>query len=201
MIAAIKSIYIGLKNIWQQGYGYVWANLAFVILSLPIVTAPAAYRALMHVGYIGHTRKYSADIGDFWEAFRADLWRTLPWGVAHAAFAIVNFSNLVSHTATGGGILLRAVWLLATFVWLGVVLFTWTLYDEMETPSVWGATVNATVLVMRNPLFALTIVTFIVLVIWLSTFFMATWMVLTWGIIAAVSNAAVLNRLDVFRGS
>src|SRR5690606_40367795 len=63
-----------------------WANLAFVALSLPLITLPAAYSALQRVGHLAHTDPSEANLSAFWETFRANLIRALPWGLANALF-------------------------------------------------------------------------------------------------------------------
>lgn len=195
--------YKALRAVWVQGYTYIWANLAFVVLSLPLVTAPAAFRALMQVVHTAHTDPSEADLSLFWVVFRAELLRTLPWGLAHAAFGLVNFGNLLAYADAPGPLyaLLRTLWLTAGLVWLAVMLFTWPIYFEMESPTLMAATRNAVLMVALNPLFTLSILSGVILLSVLSTVLVASWLLLTWGCIAAIANAAVLNRLTRYRDS
>ncbi len=191
----------GLRNFRDLGYAYIWANLAFVVLSLPLVTAPAAYSALQRVGHLAYTNPSEADLSAFWETFRANLLRALPWGVANVAFAVVNFSNLLSY---GGGttpatIAYEVLWTVAGLVWLGMLLYTWPIYYEMAEPTVLGATRNALVMVLRNPFFTLTLLVVIAVLAVLSTVLIAAWLLLTFGLIAALANGAVQDRLERYR--
>lgn len=198
MLAALRSIVNSLKQLRHQGYAYIWANMAFMVLSLPLVTLPAAYSALMRVGHAAHTEPHESDLALLWQTFRANLWRSLPWGVAHALFALVNFTNLLAYRGAYSG-LLQIAWLSAGMVWVGVLLYTWPLYYEMEHPNLLGATRNALLMVLQNPLFTVLIVFCVSIYVLLSTIFIAAWALLTWGAIAALANAAVLNRLNAYR--
>jgi hypothetical protein len=201
MVAGLRALGRALGNVYHNGYSYIWCNLAFVALSLPLVTMPAALSALFRVGHLAHTQSHEADISALWETFRANLFRALPWGLLNLLVAVINFSNIIAyasvHTVWAG--VLEAIWIIVTVVWIGEVLFTWPIYYEMTTPTVWGATRNALVMVLRNPMFTLIIALFIALFSIISTVLIGSWIVLTWGVFASVGSAAVLDRLAAFR--
>lgn len=200
MIDGLRVAWRALGNLRYNGYAYVWANLAFVALSLPVITMPAAWSALCRVGYLAHTDPSEADLGAFWQTFRRNLWRALPWGLGAALFGYVNLSNLLAYSEADGALItgLMAVWFLAGIAWIGTLLFTWPIYYEMAEPSVWGATRNALIMVLSNPLMVLTLLVILVVVAAVSTVLIAAWLLLTFGLIAAIANAAVLDRLSVY---
>lgn len=199
MIDGLRVTWRALGNLRYNGYAYVWANLAFVVLSLPVITLPAAWSALCWVSYLAHTDPSEADLSAFWQAFRRNLWRALPWGAGAALFGYINLSNLISYAGEEGALVagLMAVWLVAGVVWIGVLLFTWPMYYEMAEPSVWGATRNALIMVLRNPLMMLTLLVLLAVVAAVSTVLIAAWLLLTFGVFAAIGNAAVLDRLSL----
>lgn len=201
MLQGLSASLRGLNNLRHQGYAYIWANVLFIVLSLPIITLPAAFSALMRMGHTAHTQPHESDIGLMWETFRSNLWRALPWGLAHLAFAVINFANLRTYGGESGTIIviLRCVWIGAGAMWLGVLLYTWPIYYEMDQPTLVGATRNALMMVAQNPFFTITVVAGIILLIILSTILVAAWMLLTFGAIAAIANAAVQNRLEEYR--
>ncbi len=202
MIDGLRAIYEGLNSLRIQGYTYIWANMAFVVLSLPLVTAPAALSALFRVSYIARTEAHEADLALFWECFRANIFKTLPWGVLHAGFVIVNFMNLIVYQDTPGIFQgFRLVWIGSGVIWFAVFLYTWPIYYEMQEPSLIGATRNALIMILQNPLFTLTILAGVLLLAVVSTVFIAAWVVLTWGAISAIATAAVLNRISIYRES
>lgn len=191
----------GLANFRLAGYAYIWTNLAFVALCLPVFTAPAAYSALMRVGHLAHTNPSEADLAAFWDTFRANLRRAIPWGVGNALFAVINFHNLYAYAHLDSPLVLalETVWVVAAVVWLGMLFYTWPIYYEMQAPTVSGAMRNALVMVLQNPLFTLTLLMVIALLAVFSTLLVAAWLLLTWGAISAIANAAVLDRLRRYR--
>ncbi len=201
MADGLRAVWRGLGNFRNLGYAYVWTNLAFVALCLPVITAPAAYSALMRVGHLAHADPSEADLAAFWSAFRANFGRALLWGLANGLFALVNFNNLIAYAAIDTPIVLalETIWLLAALIWLGMLFYTWPIYYEMQQPSVIGAMRNALVMVLRNPLYTLVLLIVILLLALISTVLVAAWLLLTWGVIAAISNTAVLDRLTHYR--
>lgn len=193
----------GLNDTRLKGYAYIWANLAFILFCLPIISAPAAYSALQRVAHVSQTSPSDADLAMFWETLRANFWRALPWGLANLAFLFLTFSNFLAYNTVEGATvqLLRFAWAGALFLWAGVLLYTWPIYYEMLQPSVWGATRNAIVMTLRNPAFTFAILLCILLLSVISTALTMFWVLLTWGAIAAIANAAVLDRLAQFRAA
>ncbi len=198
---ALRAVWRGIKDVWQKGYTYIWANLAFIAASLPIVTIPAAWSALCKVCHEAQTSPANADLDLFWVTFKANFWRSLPWGAVHAIFVVVNFTNLSTYTATSDPLtlFLRVAWWGATFIWLGVFLVTWTFYYEMQTPSLMGATNNAVIFVLQNPLFTLIILGVIGVICLISTLLVALWLVMTISTIGAIGTSAVLIQLEAYR--
>lgn len=204
MIAGVRAFFRGLNDVRRQGYIYIWANLAFVALSLPIVTLPAAYAALVKVAYHAQTETRAPDTLDlFWETFKAHLLTGLIWGLSMAAALFVIITNMVAYAPYQGvGVqALRSAWLLGLLIWSGLLLFTWPMYYEMVAPTVWGATRNALVLMLRNPSFTLIIILFVVLLAAVSTLSVVAWLVLSCAAVAAVGTAAVVDRLSVYRAA
>lgn len=201
MLTALRALRQGFGNFRNSGYAYIWSNLAFVALSLPVITAPAAYSALMRVGHLAYTDPSEADLAAFWDTFKLNLFRALPWGLFMAAFGVVNANNLIAYGHIDKPLVmaLQSVWLVAAVIWVGLLLFTWPIYYEMDQPGVGGAMRNALVMILQNPLFTLTMLIAIALLAVVSTVLFASWLLLTFGAISALANAAVLSRLADFR--
>ena len=197
----LRAVWRGLGNFRNLGYAYIWANLAFVALSLPLITLPAAFSALQRVGHLAYTDPSEANLSAFWETFRANLIRALPWGLANVLFAVINFSNLIAYANVDSPftIALNVLWLAAAIAWMGMLLYTWPIYYEMEQPTIWGAARNALVMVLRNPLYTVTLLVVIAVLAVISTLLVAFWLLLTFGAIAAIANAAVQDRLELVR--
>lgn len=203
MGSGLRSVLHGLNSVRLNGYAYIWANLAFVALSLPVITLPAAYRALFRMGHHAQTDPSEADLALFWETFRADFGKSLLWGAAHVLYGYITVTNLRTYADQEGTAvtLLRLTWLAGAFLWLGALTYTWPIYYEMEQPSLLSATRNAVIMTLRNPFFTLMVLLCILLLALISTVLVATWILLTFGAISAVANAAVLNRLALYRAA
>lgn len=181
----------------QRGYIYIWGNLWCVILSLPIITAPAAWAGLIKMTCRAYATP-AADLNDFWSGFRENLRRGLVVGLLNLAIIGVNLANLFAYggqTDTFAS-LLRLVWIMALLVWFALQAYLWPIFYEMEQPSVLGALRNAAIMIYLNPLFTgiLWLVALPILV--LSSYVVALWILLTISLLAIVSVGAVFDRLQ-----
>jgi uncharacterized membrane protein YesL len=186
-----------LNDVRLKGYAYIWSNIAFIVLSLPIVTLPTAWSALIHIAHTAQKDPTEADLALFWETFKANWKQATLWGVPHLIFGVINLTNLITFIQAGGliGILGRIVFGGVGFVWLGVLFYTWAIYYEMEQPNLWQATRNALVMVLLNPFFTVAILLIIGVLSWISTALVGMWFILTFGIIGALSISSVQHLL------
>jgi uncharacterized membrane protein YesL len=197
MIAGLRAWWRGLRHLNHRGYIYIWANLCVMVLSLPVVTAPAAWAGLMRMSYQAH-RTESADINDFWQGFKENLGRGLILALLNLVIVGVNVINLYSYRDQSGlGIdLMRMAWLLALLLWVTIQLLLWPLFYEMERPSLLGAMRNAAVMILLNPGFIAGLWIGLLLIIIASMVIFPAWALLTVSALAAISTTAVLDRLE-----
>lgn len=198
---ALRATWRGFQEVWYKGYTYIWANVAFIAASLFIVTIPAAWCALCKVCHEAQTSPSNADLDLFWETFKRQFWRALLWGLAHTLFGVMNISNLLTYTDTSDPttLVLRAIWWGLGFVWLAVFITTWTFYYEMQAPTLIGATRNAVIFVVQNPLQLLIILVIISVISVISTLLVGLWFVLTIALIVAIYTSAVLMAIEAYR--
>lgn len=198
---AFRAIGRGIKEVWYKGYTYIWANLAFIATSLFIVTIPAAWSALCKVCHEAQTSPSNADIDLFWQTLKTNFWRSLPWGLAHLIFGVMNITNLLTYTdsADPATIILRGMWWGLGFVWIAVFITTWTFFYEMKAPTLLGATRNALIFVLQNPLQLLIILVIISVIGVISTVLVGLWFVLTIALIVAIYTSAVLMVIEAYR--
>src|SRR5690606_31554501 len=154
MLAGLLACWRGLRHLERRGYIYIWGNLWWFVLSLPIVTAPAAWAGLMHLGYVAH---YSPGVNleAFWDGFRANLRRGFVLALLNAIVIGVNLVNLWGVQGQSGLAYdtLRAIWLLVLALWFTIQLYLWPLFYAMANPTLTGALRNAAVMILLNPLF------------------------------------------------
>lgn len=196
MLAGLRAVKHGLSHLNRRGYIYVWANVLWAALTLPVITAPAAWAGLVRLSFVAH-RQPSVGLDDFWAGFRQNLGRSLPISLANLLIVGITFSNLVSYTGeTGAGIVvLRGIWILSLALWLAAQYFAWCFFYAMRRPTFLGALRNAAVMLLQNPLFCASVLVCAAVTAVLSTVLPAAWFLITGGALAAIANSAVQDRL------
>jgi uncharacterized membrane protein YesL len=186
----------GLRHLSRAGYVYIWGSGLWAVLSVFVITAPAAWLGLSHLGFVAHREaSYSPMI--VWETFRKTFRKTIWFALFGAIFVLINVSNLfVYRNAVGTeALLLRIVWGGALVIWFGLQLYAFPLYHAMTVPSLRGAYRNTLVMIIRNPLFTLGVWIVAGLVIGFSVLFPIAFVLITGGALSAIGNEAVQNRL------
>jgi uncharacterized membrane protein YesL len=195
-MAVLRVYWQTIKHFNLRGYQYIWANLAFVVLSLPIITIPAAWSALIHFSYLSQTSS-QASLQDFWDAFKANSLRGAGIAVISAIVLLLNLVNLYSYRYETGLFvwLLRAVWIATLLLWFSLQMYLWPLFYEMKHPSLKGAFRNAFVMLLRHPFFTIGLWLGILIIAILSSILPVAWLLLTLSFFASLSTKAVLNCL------
>src|SRR4051812_42809196 len=131
MLTALRIVWRGIQQFEHYGWLYVLMNILAVALSLPILTAPAAYAGLCHLSHTAQTG-VTASANDFWEGFRANLARGILVAVANILILIVLWRNFVYYSGDASVLfyLLRGVWLIVLFLLVSVQLYLWPLLEE-----------------------------------------------------------------------
>lgn len=200
MLAALRVFWRSIVQFEHYGWLYVLANILSIALSLPIITAPAAFAGLSHMSHVSQTSS-TTTIGEFWIGFRAALPRSIVIGLINLAIVVMLAVNIIYYSVQTGilFVFLRAIWLIILIGWLGIQLYLWPILDEMETPTLRGGLRNAGVMVLQNPVFSLMLLLMVGVFVVLSTVLLAPWMLVTNSILACIANAAVLDRLALVR--
>jgi uncharacterized membrane protein YesL len=197
-MAVLRVYWRSLKHLYLRGYIYVWANLLWVALSIPIITAPAAWAGLVHVSYKAQTQP-TVSLEDFWEGFKANLPRDTLIGLLTALVLFVNYSNLYAYPFNGEvtRTLLNVVWFSAMLLTISLYFYLWVILEQMVTPTLLGGIFNALLMVLKNPFFTLGILLGIVVIMGISTVLFPLWFLLTGSSIAVLTTTAVLDRLHI----
>lgn len=196
MVAGIRAGLRGLAHLWRRSYLYVWANLFWALLTLLVITAPAAWAGLARLGYVAH-REPLVSLDDFWQGFRQTWKMGILLALINALFIFITVSNLMSYASqTGVGfVTLRIVWLGSLLLWLICQYFAWVFYFAMKQPTFVGALRNAAVMMLRNPLFTLGVLLILFLLMTVSTILPAAWILIGGSGMACIANSAVQDRL------
>src|SRR5258707_2608852 len=196
MIAALRVVWRGIVQFERYGWLYIFANILAVALSLPIVTMPAAFAGLSHLSYTAQT-SHTTEMSEFWAGFRAALRRGLIIGVANVVVIGILIANFWSYRQQSGLFVgfLRTIWTIILIAWVMVQLYLWPMLDAMKTPSLREGLRNAALMVSLNPMFSLTLLAIVVLILAISTLLAVPWLLLTGILVACIANAAVQDRL------
>jgi uncharacterized membrane protein YesL len=198
MIAAVRAVGRGLRHLNQAGYTYIWCNVVWALLTLLIVTAPAAWAGMIRLSWTAQ-RTPTAGWADFWEGFKENFLRGVLIAFVNVVFFFITFTNLTSYALDDGigYTLLRTVWILSGLMVIAVQLYMWPIYYALEKPSIRGALRNAGVMILLNPLFTMVVLIAVALIATFSTLLPLAWLLLSGGAFAAVTTAAVIDRLRV----
>ena len=196
MRSALAAWWGAARHLNHRGYIYIWANLVWIALTLPVVTAPAAWAGLTRLSYVAY-RQPTATLDDFWEGFRANLRRGAGVALVTVVIVVANVSNLLSYTDAAGPYVgaLRLVWLAALAFWFMLQFFAWPLLNVMARPSIVGAYRNAAVMMALNPLFTLVCLLLALLLLVVSSVLPVAWVLLTGSALAVAATSCVANRL------
>ncbi len=196
MWAGLRVCWQGVRHWNRRGYLYVWANVFWALLTVLIVTAPAAWAGLTRLSYVAH-RQPLVSLDDFWQGVRENLLRSIPLAAINVLLVVTTYSNLASYADEPGlGFLfLRGVWVLSLILWLLAQFFGWCFFYAMKKPTFIGGLRNAVVMMINHPLFCAGVTVGVLLVGALSTMLAAAWFLITGGILVSIANSAVQDRL------
>ena len=196
MLAGLRAGWRAMLHLNQRGHKYIWGNLLWVALSIPIVTAPAAWMAFVRLGYSLH-RDPGTTMDEFWAGFRKNWRRGIVLALINAVILIVNISNLLSYWYTPGvvAMFLRVTWLIVLVGWFALQLYAYPLFFALEKPTLVAAFRNAAVMILLNPLFTAGVLLCAALILVLSMALPPAWILLTGAALCALANTAVQDRL------
>ncbi|MBL8166222.1 MAG: DUF624 domain-containing protein [Anaerolineae bacterium] len=196
MLDGLRVFGRALRHLNQRGYIYVWATVLWAVLTLPIITAPAAWAGLVRMSFYAH-RQPRAGLDDFWIGFRQNFWRGIPIALFNAVLLVITISNLLSYAdQTGiGFVVLRLIWILTLLFVLIMQFFGWCFFYAMKQPSLIGGLRNTAVMLLNNPGFSMVVLIGALLISILSSLLPAAWFLITGGALAALANSAVQDRL------
>jgi uncharacterized membrane protein YesL len=192
----LRAVLDGLRQFARFPYAYIAATVLWALLSLPVLTAPAAWAGLCRMAYYAQ-RNPTAEIAHFWEGFRLHWRGGLVVAVAGLLLVLVNGVNLLGYASVegAGAWALRIVWVTTLVVWFGIQLYAFPLLPALHVPALRGGYRNALVMFVRNPIFTLVVWACAALIVAASVLLPAALFLVTGGLLAALGTAAVRSRL------
>lgn len=196
MISGLQAGWRGLRHFWAQGWVYIWANVLWILLTIPIVTAPAAWAGLCHFSYHA-LREPTTSFSHFWRGFRLHWRGGIVVSLLGVALVVVTVVNLLGfNQATGlAALILRLLWWLILAAWFGIQLYAFPLLPAMTDPALIGGYRNAAVMFLRHPFYTLGLWLFCAPILVLSFVLPGAWLLITGGLLAAIGTVAVQECL------
>lgn len=198
MMAALSALWRGFLAFNQRAYVHIWGNMLWFVLSIPLVTAPAAWAGLVMLTRRAQTSPSAVEVRTVWEGFKLHFRRGLIVALLNVVILVVNGSNLLAYQNLndGVGLGLRGFWSLVILFWLMLQFYAWPLLVEMEKPNLRIAFRNAWIMMLRHPAFSLIVGLGALLLMIASTVLVGAWFLIGGSLLAAISVAAVRSRLE-----
>ncbi|MBN8592736.1 MAG: DUF624 domain-containing protein [Anaerolineae bacterium] len=198
MKAALSALWRGFLAFNQRAYVHIWGNMLWFVLSIPLVTAPAAWAGLVMLTHRAQTSPPAVEVRTVWEGFKLHFRRGLIVALLNVFILVVNGSNLLAYQNLndGVGLGLRGFWSLVILLWLMLQFYAWPLLVEMEQPNLRIAFRNAWIMMLRHPAFTLIVGLGALLLMIASTVLVGAWFLIGGSLLAAISVAAVRSRLE-----
>ncbi len=186
-----------LLDAYLASIPFIILNVIWFICSLPIVTLIPSTAALFYAtNQLAHGKP--ADWHTFFEGFRRYFWQSWLWGVLNVIATAGLISNELFYTRTDsdGFVWLRGAIIALAIFWLGIQMYTFPLLLEQEHPHLRLALRNSLVILIKKPIFTVSRVFLIGLLMVVSTLLMwPVWIFLTASVCAWLANSATLTAI------
>lgn len=152
-----------LRLWWRDWIGMVFVNILWFLLQIPIVTGPPATAVLYTIMQRTYDDEYW-EMQELWPLLRKLFWPAWRWALPNVVILLALAGNLYAYqNASGAGwTALRLLWGAMLTIWLMLNLFYWPFWLGQEDRS-WRTTMaNCGRFLLLNPLSALLLFVFAV---------------------------------------
>lgn len=197
MRKAISFAWEALVSAYDVAWELMLANIFWVFLTIPVVTAPAALAGLFY-----NSQQLAEGESEGWKTFfigmRKYLWAGYKWALVNLFVLASLYFYLWYFSGNDSlmGSLIRAFDLGVAFWWLIVQIFVFPFMLYQEKPGLLHAMRNSLVIYARYPGITLVVVLEIIILIAVSTWLRAPWIILTAGICSYLSTYAVKHVME-----
>lgn len=194
---AFLAAWKGLRVFWDELLTFVVCNLLWFVLSIPLITAPAATSALYCVADLAARDKRVA-VADFFAGFKQYLAKGTLLGLLNVAAGVLLAVNILfyANLASTWADILLAIWIAATIYWLLLQVYLFPMFVVQIEPRISTTIKNATLLVLAQPLFCLTTAIILLMTAALSVVLLIPLLFFGISLIAVLSCVALNDRLD-----
>jgi uncharacterized membrane protein YesL len=189
-----------VRLLWDDLFTLMLCNLAWLVLCLPIVTAPASFAALYCVADMA-AREKPISTRDFFTAFRQYFVKGLLLGLIDLALAVVVVANLLfySQLAASWAQIARAVWIAVGIFWILVQVYLFPMLVVQLQPSIKWALRNALMMTLAQPIFTLVVALEAVMLLAISAALVFPVAAISMSMVALFTCVALNDRLDYLK--
>jgi uncharacterized membrane protein YesL len=137
---------------WREWIGMFFLNLLWVLLLIPIVTAPPATAAFYAIG----KRVYDGElwgIREIWQHMRELFWPAWRWALPNLLLLLVLLGNFYIYQDVSGTawVVLRFIWAFLLILWMMFNLYYWPFWLAQEDKSMRTTYANCGRFLLLNP--------------------------------------------------
>ena len=172
-------------------------NLLWLLLTFPLVTAPAALGGLYYAtNQMANHQPFNWRM--FFTGFKQCFWLSLKWALVNILVYAVLWANYRFYEQLEGGwtVWMQAASLSAGFMWLLLQIYTYPVLMEQKDRRLRVALRNSLVLYLKRPGPSLTLALTLLALAFLSTWLkMAPWVILSASLMAYLANVMTVALL------
>lgn len=186
---------------WQNADAIVRINLLWLVLSVPIVTAPLALAGLYcYVHKLAREEAFPTR-DDFWQGFHALKWVAWRWALLNLAAGIILAANLLFYGTvdTPAARALTWGWAIVGVNWFVVQGYVFPLLPLQEQPHLRTALRNALVIYIRHPVRTLAHALLAGVIAIVSSVALLPWALFTGAVLALLGTQVVLDSVHLHR--
>jgi uncharacterized membrane protein YesL len=202
MAAAFRVIGKTLKDIWGEMFYLVLMNLFTLMCIVLIIPGPAAWVALYHIAN-RIANDYALSWDHYFAAFRQYFVKAWKFAIFALFVTVAIPFNILWYPHVFGNAnwvsWVQGAWMALLLFWLAIAFYVTAFFAEQETKSWRIALRNSALIAAANPLFTLTLLIVVGLLIGLSLLLTPVFLMLGLAIWALFGSEAVVNRVSVFR--
>lgn len=203
-MASIREAFLlfvrAVKILWEGLWTFVQLNVVWLLLCLPIVTAPASFIALYYVADRA-ARDETINVRDFFVGFKQYFIKGTLLGLIDLVAVALLATNLLfySQISAGWGQVARAIWIAVSLFWLLLQVYLLPMFVVQIEPSLKTTVRNSAMFVLLGPLFTVTVAITLVTLAALSAVLIVPFMIISMSAIAVYSCVVMNNRLQVLK--
>jgi hypothetical protein len=196
MRQAFAAVWRALRLWWHDSFLFILLNIGWLVMQIPVITAPAATAALYSVARRASQGDFLTP-GDALTEMRRLFVPALKWGLLNLVILGTGAANFYLYRDADGvfWMLLRGLWGGIGALWLAINCFYWPFWLEQDQPTLRRTLYNCCVLLAKRPIYALSIclITLVVATISIALTVPFGAALMTW--IALIGTTAVEDEL------